>query len=463
MSRVNRRVFLQTSKRTTVGFAAGVTILANASSVRAAPAADKVILAAVGVGGRGTFLATHPQWGFLARGDCEYAYVCDPDSRRAASRVSAFARMQGGREPKVVQDFRQALDDPAVDAVISATPDHWHALSTVWACQAGKDVYVEKPATHSCWEGQQMVRAARKYNRVVQIGTQNRSAPYNFAARKYIEEGKLGTIHLCRIYNQKPPWGMMKKVPDSDPPAGFDWNIWNGPAPEHPYNAGLHRTWHHVWRYSGGDIANDASHQIDLARWLLGVTYPKTVYSTGGRFASNPEELVAETPDTQIALYDFDRLLVSFELTLFGKYMLKTDPVVRESDMFPYWMQNATRIEIFGTDGLMIVGRHGGGWQVFVRPKNRKPVVKDQMYGRFPDREHKENFIQCIRSRKRPNADVLEGHRSALWIHYANISYRLGGEKLHIDPETEHIADNAEAMKLFKRSYRDPWVIPDEV
>jgi len=463
MSRVDRRKFLRTSKRTALGFAAGVTVLGNAASVRGTPAADKVILAAVGVGGRGTQLATHPEWGFLARGDCEYAYVCDPDSRRLAARVPLFAKMQGGREPKAVQDFRRALEDPAVDAIISATPDHWHALSTVWACQAGKDVYVEKPATHNCWEGQQMVRAARKYKRVVQIGTQNRSAPYNFAAKRYIEEGKLGTIHLCRIYNQKPPWGMMKKVPDSDPPPGFNWDIWNGPAPEHRYNAGLHRTWHHVWRYSGGDIANDASHQIDLARWLLGLTYPKTVYSTGGRFASNPEELVAETPDTQIALYDFDRLLVSFELTLFGNYMLKTDSVVRQSDMFPYWMQNATRIEIFGTEGLMIVGRHGGGWQVFTRPKDRKPVVKAQMYGRFPDIEHKENFIQCIRTRQLPNADVLEGHRSALWIHYANISYRLGGVKLAIDPQSEQIADNPEAMKLFRRTYREPYVIPDEV
>jgi len=463
MTTFNRREFLNRSKKTSLGLAAGVTVLADAASVRAAPAADKVILAAVGAGGRGTMLATHPEWGFLCRGDCHYAYICDPDSKRAAPRVKAFAEMQGGKEPELVEDLRKALDDKSVDAIVCATPDHWHALSTVWACQAEKDVYVEKPPNHSCWESQKMVEAARKYKRVVQVGTQNRSAPYNFAARKYIEQGKLGTVHLCRIYNQKPPWGMTKKQPDSDPPEGFNWDIWNGPAPEHPYNKGFHRTWHHLWRYSGGDIANDASHQIDLARWLLGVTYPKTVYSTGGRYATNPEELVAETPDTQIALYDFDRLLVSFELTLFGNYILKTDGVVRGSDMFPYWMQNSTRIEIFGTEGMMVVGRHGGGWQVFVRPKDRKPVVKDQMYGRFPDPEHKENFIQCIRTRQRPNADVLEGHLTALMIHYANISYRLGGRKLQIDPNTEHIVDNPDAMALFKRTYREPWVIPEQV
>ena len=463
MTSINRREFLNRSQKTAIGVAAGLTILQNAKSVRAAPAADKVVLAAVGVGGRGTMLATHPEWGFLGRGDCEYAYICDPDSRKAGSRVAGFAQMQGGKEPTVVSDLRQALDDDSLDAIVSATPDHWHALSTVWACQAEKDVYVEKPAHHSCWEGQKMVEAARKYKRVVQIGTQNRSAPYNIAARKYIEEGKLGTIHLCRIYNQKPPWGMTKKQPNSETPEGLNWDIWNGPAPEHPYNVGLHRTWNHVWRYSGGDIANDASHQIDLARWLLGVECPKSVYSTGGRFATNPDELVAETPDTQMALYDFDGLVVSFELTLYGDYMLKTDAVLRASDMFPYWLQNATRIEIFGTEGMMMVGRHGGGWQVFVRPQNRQPVVKDQMYGRFPDPEHKENFIQCIRTRQNPNADVLEGHRSGLMIHYANISYRLGGQKLVIDTKTEEILDNPEAMGLFRRSYRAPYVIPDKV
>jgi predicted dehydrogenase len=463
MSSYNRREFLDRTQKTTLGVAAGMTILSNSESARGAPAADKVILAAVGVGGRGTHLATHPEWGFLCRGDCHYAYLCDPDSRKAASRVKLFADMQQGKEPAVVQDFRKALDDKTVDAIVSATPDHWHALSTVWACQAGKDVYVEKPAHHSCWEGQKMVEAARKYKRVVQIGTQNRSAPYNMSAKKFLEDGKLGTIHLCRIYNQKPPWGMTKKQPDSEAPSGFSWDIWNGPAPECPYNAGLHRTWHHLWRYSGGDIANDASHQIDLARWLLGVDYPKTVYSSGGRFASDPEQLVAETPDTQIALYDYDGLLVSFELTLFGNYMLKTDGVVRESDMFPLWPQNSTRIEIFGTEGLMVVGRHGGGWQVFVRPKSRQPVVKEQAYGRFPDPPHKENFVQCIRNRQRPNADVQEGHRSALMIHYANISYRLGGQKVAIDPETEHVVDNSDAMQLFRRSYRDPWVVPEQI
>lgn len=154
---------------------------------------------------------------------------------------------------------------------------------------------------------------------------------------------------------------------------------------------------------------------------------------------------------------------MTFELTLYTPYMLKTDPEVRNSDMFPLWPQNATRIELFGTKGLMVVGRHGGGWQVFDRTKSRQPVVKDQMYGRFPDVDHKEDFIQCVRNRKRPSADVLEGHLSALLIHYANISYRLGGQKLQIDPASEEIEGNPEAMGLFKRTYRKPYAIPEEV
>ena len=313
MTTINRREFLDRSKGTGLGMAAGLTILANAKSVRGAPANDKITLGLVGAGGRGPNLAN----GFLDRGDCEFSHIADPNSTVFGSRAKTIAARQGGKKPVCVGDLRKVYDDKSVDAVVVATPDHWHALATVWACQAGKDVYVEKPPTQSCWEGQKMLEAARKYKRVVQCGFQNRSAPYNMAARKYIADGKLGNVHLCRIYNQKPPWGNCPVVADGDPPKGLNWDMWNGPAPAHKYNRSWHRCWHHQWRYSGGDIANDASHQIDLARWLLGVKYPKTVYSTGGRYA---HPAAAQTPDTQVALYDFDKTLVSFELTLFGGY-----------------------------------------------------------------------------------------------------------------------------------------------
>jgi len=453
-TKLSRREFIAASQQTGLGLASGITLLNTVQSVRAAPANERVVLGLIGCGGRGFHLAK----GFAQRPDCVVGAIADVNEAILAQRSTEIAKLQRGRAPATFGDFRKMLDDKSIDAVVIATPDHWHALATVWACQAGKDVYVEKPPTHDCWEGQQMIAAARKYQRVVQCGFQNRSAVYNIAAKEYIQAGKLGDVHFCRIYNQKPPWGNCPVVADSAAPAGLNWEMWNGPAPASAYNASRHACWHHQWRYSGGDIANDASHQIDLARWLLGVKYPRTVFSNGGRYA---QQSAAETPDTQLAQYEFDKLLVAFELTLFAPYLLKTDPGVRDNDLFPYWMQNATRIEIFGTEGMMVVGRHGGGWQVFVRPKNRQPEVKDQMVGRFPDPEHKENFLQCIKTRELPNADIEEAHLSALMIHYANISYRLGGQKLTIDSATERIADNAEAMELFKRSYRAPWAFPE--
>jgi predicted dehydrogenase len=305
-----------------------------------------------------------------------------------------------------------------------------------------------------------MIEAARKYKRVMEVGLQNRSAAYNMAARKYIAEGKLGRIHYCRVLNMK---GMpdAKPVPDSDPPKTLNWDLWNGPAPEAKYNYNLHHHWHHFWRYSGGDIINDGIHQIDLDRYVLGVEYPKSVYSTGGRFDSQG---VCESPDTQSALCNFDGLVMSIELTLYTPYMLKISPIIRQSDtQFPYWPQCATRIEIYGSEGVMFLGRHGGGWQVFERPKLQEGVVKAQNKGKFPDPEHKENFLQCIRSRELPNADIEKGHRSTLLVHYANISLRLGGQKLTIDPKTEEMVGNPQAMALFKRDYRKPYVIEETV
>lgn len=436
--------------------AAGVsaaTILPNAASVFAAPANERVVLALVGCGGRGSALGPN----FINKPGCSVAYACDPDLPKAERAAAAMSEMQPGLSCRPLADFREALEDHDVDGIISATPDHWHALSTVWACQAGKDVYVEKPASHSIWEGRQMVAAARKYNRVVQLGTQNRSAPYNREAKQYIEDGKLGKIHFCRIYNQK-YWGNFPWQPDTSPPEGLKWDIWNGPAPEHAYNPTFHHHWHHFWRFSGGDAVNDSIHQVDLARWLLGVEYPKSVYSVGGRFNS---EGAAETPDTQTATFEFDDMVVNFELTLYTPYILKIDPGVRDNDMFPLWLQCSTRIEIYGSEGVMIVGRHGGGWQVFDRPKSRQPVVAAQAYGRFPDPEHQSDFLDAVRTRRLPNADIEKGHRSTLWVHLANISYRLGGRKLRIDPETEAILDDAEAMEFWRREYRAPYAVPE--
>lgn len=452
---MNRREFVRRGTLTSLGIGAGITILNDSTSVFGSPANEKINLGMIGCGGRGTQLTND----FAVRTDVNILHCCDallPHGERAAKLVKESSL---GQSPKVSQDLRTVLDDPNVDAVICATPDHWHALGCVWACQAGKDVYTEKPASHSAWEGRKMVEAARKYKRIVQLGIQNRSAPYNFAAKKYIEEGGLGEIHFCRVYNMKQLWDF-KLAPSEKVPETVDWDLWLGPASQRPYSPTYAGAWHFLWDFSAGDMINDGIHQLDLARWLIGKELPKSAYCVGGRFAMKGD---GETPDTQTATYEYDDLTLTFELTLYTPYMLKTDPVARNSDMFPYWLQNATRIEIYGTKGMMIVGRHGGGWEVYVRPKDRKPVVQDSMFGRFPDAEHKANFLECIRSRKLPSGDIEIGHKSTLLAHYATISYRMGGKKLLIDRENETILDDPGAMKYFKRDYRHPFEIPNEI
>lgn len=452
MSDISRRKFLESAAL--VGVGSMLQTAAIDGRTAAAPPSERLRLAVVGIHGRGGYHAQK----FASRPDCEIAYVCDVDESLFPQTVRDVEAAQH-HPPKTVGDFRRALDDKSVDAIIVATPDHWHALATIWGCQALKDVYVEKPVSHSPWEGRKMVEAARRYERIVQAGTQNRSAPYAIAAKDYIAGGKLGSVHMVRVINQK-EWPNVAAVPDRDPPAGLNWDMWTGPAPECKYNENFHHAWNHFWRFSGGDIINDGVHQMDLARWVVGKDYPQSVYSTGGRFA---DKGVFESPDTQIAVYQFDDLVLSFELTLYTPYMIKSDQALRDSDMFPYWPQNAERIEIYGSKGLMILGRHGCGWQVFDRPKDRKPVVVAAGNGPFPDDSHFDNFVASVKNRQRPNADIEEGHRSTLMCQLANISYRLGGRKLLVDAKSESLVNDDEANRMLKREYRAPWIVPEQV
>jgi predicted dehydrogenase len=458
---MKRRDFIHKGISSSLGFGVGVTILNGAASAQGTAANNKINIALIGCGGRGTALLHGFDYANNSRiagaqesGDVNVLYCCDVRKERGEKAAEKS-------KAKYVSDMRTVLDDQSVDAVICALPDHWHALGAILAIQAGKDVYTEKPASQSGWEGQKMVEAARKYKRIVQHGTQNRSAPYNIAAKKYIEEGKLGTIHLCRVFNQKREMNSFKIKTGEPVPENLDWNAWLGPAADRPYSSTiLNSNWHELWDFSSGDVLNDGVHQIDLARWLVGKEIPKSAYAIGGRFTDPNSD--AQTPDTLIASYEYDDLTFTVEETLYSGYILKIDGTVRQSDMFPYWMQCATRIELYGTKGLMIVGRHGGGWQVFDRPKDRQPVVKEQAFGRFPDAEHKQNFLDCIRSRELPNADIEKGHISTSLVHYSTISYRLGGVKLDIDEKTG-VPKNPEAAQYWKRDYRVPYIVPDEV
>jgi len=445
----------------TLGIGAGLTILNNPVSVRGAAANEKINMALIGCGGRGAQLLhgfDYPNarmTGFQEFEDVNVIYCCDARKdrgERAAQRANA----------KYTADMRTVLDDKEVDAVICSLPDHWHALAVILACQAGKDVFTEKPASHSAWEGQKMVEATRKYKRIVQHGTQNRSAPYNIEAKKFIEEGKLGNIYLCRVFNQKREMNSFRIATGEAVPEGVNWDAWLGPAAMRPYSSTIiNHNWHELWDFSAGDLLNDGVHQLDLARWLVGKEFPKSAYAVGGRFTDPNSD--AETSDTLIATYEFDNMIMTAEETLYTDYILKIDPTVRMTDMFPYWMQCSTRIELYGTRGLMMVGRHGGGWQVFVRPSNRQPVVSAFGHGRFPDVEHRRNFLDCIKSRELPNGDIETGHRSTLLVHYAVMSYRAGGERLEINQEDGTLLGNPVAAKFWKRDYRSPYVVPEEV
>ncbi|MBN2272451.1 MAG: Gfo/Idh/MocA family oxidoreductase [Sedimentisphaerales bacterium] len=442
MNLVNRREFMKRS----VGVAAAVTVLPR-GGVRAA--SDKVIIGVMGLGGRGTYLAES----FARRPDAEVAYLCDPDTRRFARVREAVEEVQDSK-PKLVQDFRKILDDKSVDVLINATPDHWHGLGTIMACQAEKDVYVEKPLSHNIWEGKKMVEAARKYKRVVQVGMQTRSAAYAKKAKDYIESGKLGEVHIVRVFNMM-QHSRQQPSPDRPEPEGFDYDMWCGPAPKPPYNPS--RQWLNQWEYSCGPIPGDAVHQLDMARFLINdIPYPKSVSHAGAVYSLRDGR---ETPDTQLALFEYEQLTLMMEAALWTPYMKKTPMDVRESDKFPNWPFSSTKVELLGTEGFMYFGRHGGGWQAY---DSSGELVRSE-YGRQGDKEHQDNFIDCVRTRKRPNADVETGHRSVLLCHMANISYRVGNQKLEFDSQSESFSNSDQANKLLKRQYRKPWVVPEEV
>ncbi len=450
--RVSRREFLNRSARVATGAAVGTAMLSSRAPALAN--GKKFVAGMMGCGGRCEFLLADC---LTRRKDLDIAYVCDIDAKKLA-RVAGVVEKLTGKKPKAVSDYRRILDDKDVNAFFSITPDHWHALSTITACQAGKDVYVEKPCSHNVWEGYKMVEAARKYNRVVQVGAQTRSGEYTHEAAAYIREGKLGKVHLVRVVNMK-QWDSIGRKPDGPVPEGVDYDAWLGPAPKRPFNPNrFHYTWHWHWDYSGGDIINDGVHQIDAARYLLGQDYPTAVTSSGGKFTTKDDD--ADVPDTQVAVWDFQDARMVFELSVRAPYMEKLAWELRDRlDYWPNWPFDGMRVEVYGTKGLMYFERHGGGWQVF---EDSKKIVA-QGNGHHPHHRHIDNFLECIESRKRPYGDVEELHRSTVLCQIANISYRLGGRKLVFDGRAGQFVDDAEANNLLKRKGREPYIIPDEV
>ncbi len=415
---------------------------------------EKVVLALIGAGNRGTQIILGMQ---KCLPNVEVKYICDVDKDRGGRAIEELEKQQKIK-PQRVEDMRRVLDDKDIDAVVIATPEHWHALATVWACMAGKDVYVEKNISLNIPEGRRMIEASQKYNRIIQCGTQNRSGSYSFSARDYIKSGKLGEIVLVKNYCMLPgskPWFLK---PDSQVPEGLNWDRWLGPAPKVNYNVSRHKAWYDWWAYSGGlALAGDASHVMDLARMVLGdPAHPKSVYCAGGRVLYNDKR---DIPDNQTITFDYGSFLMTCESSNYGNYLSKSSPEVRYGKVFPDWQLNCDRIEIYGTEGLMYLGRHGAGWQV--KGEDSEIIAQDKGY--FPDEVHQQNFIESIRSRKIPNANIEQGHRSAILVHLANLSYRMGKKQLYFDGSKELVTNSDEANLLDKGYYRRGFEMPGKL
>jgi predicted dehydrogenase len=450
MTRITRRQFGRTSIQ---GAAlAGAATLAVPAMLRAGTPSEKVVLALIGAGGRGRMVMQ----GLAALPNVETRYVCDLEESRAATMVRALEKFQP-KPPTITADMRRVLDDPQVHGVVIATPEQWHALATIWACQAGKDVYVEKCISRRVAEGRKMVEAARKYKRIVQAGTQHRSGPYAFAARQYLRDGKLGEVFYVKVCNLLPGvYGgyPQRKAKPAAPPKGFDWDQWLGPAPERPYDAQVHRNWHGYWDFSGGN-SSDGIHQLDLARMVLGEPpHPKSVSCVGGRWQFDDG---GEMPDVEIVTFQWDKLAMTFENNGFSNTQIKMPAKIHPDDKLPNWLQSSTRIEIYGTQGTMYLGRHFLGWQVLI-PGSK---IAAEHFEEDPQKAHFQNFVDCLRTRNTPNADVEPGHMGATLEHLGNIAYRLGNRQLTFNGKTEQFVGNDEANRYLVPAARKQYRIPD--
>ena len=453
-----RRFFIDSGKKALAGTAVSGVALSPLFPSRILGANERVNLALIGCGGRGEL---HVR-GFIDEG-AVFTFVCDPHAGRMEKMAQLITELQG-KSPKKVRDMRTVIDSRDVDAVVIATPNHWHALPTIWACQAEKDVYLEKPQSNTIWEGRKMIEAARKYKRIVQIGAQNRSAPYVLAAREYIRNGKLGDIHLVKVFNLKSNAGFQQREEPfilgaaETTPEELDWKLWIGGAKFRPFRTSLfaHHGWIAFWDYSAGDM-DDAIHQIDIALMLMEEPSPSAVSCSGGRLHFPDDD--AEVPDTQVCVYDFDGFVMTLELSGYPRYMQKTSATIRRNDEFPYWTQNATRVELYGSNELMIIGRMGGGWIAMTSGGK----VVEKMYGRVPDDVHRQNFLECLKSRQVPNGDIETVNNSTNVVHISNIAYRVGNKKLIYDSRVERFVGCPEADELLSYPYRGEYRIPETI
>jgi predicted dehydrogenase len=484
MKQINRRKFLKASAATAAGLS-----LPFPSITQELSASDEVRVGVVGFRGRG---GSHIS-GLGGIKGVRVTGLCDVDQHVLDEEAQKWEKK--GAKVGAFRDIRKMLDSHSVDAISIATPNHWHALAAIWAVQAGKDVYVEKPVSHNVWEGRKLVEAARKHDKIVQTGTQARSSRAIREAAEWVREGNLGKLLISRglCYKSRPSIG--KVDGPQEPPAHVDYDLWCGPAPKDPVRRKqFHYDWHWFWNYGNGDLGNQGIHQMDIARWFLGEdALSPRVWSVGGRFGYEDD---GETANTQIVYHDYPKAPLIFEVR-----GLPSKPGSKDMDRFPTEKGVNVGVIVHCEDGHLVVPSSYSSVTAF--DKSGKEIKKWS-----GSDNHYENFIEAVRARKHTklNADILEGHLSSALCHTGNISYRLGkkmspaeihdtiksdrdaaesfgrmqehlkinqvdlvsteaqmGLFLKMDPKTERFIDNEEADKMLTREYRKPYVVPEKV
>jgi predicted dehydrogenase len=467
-SKVSRRDFLQTGMKSSASLAALGSMSFITQPDRVWGANDRVRVAVIGVRGQGF---THIK-GYAALPNTEVAAICDVDENVISQRLADMEK-QKLPKPKVYVDYRQLLEDQSLDAVSIATPNHWHSLMGIWGCQAGKDIYVEKPCSHAWWEGRQLVEAARKYDRIAMHGTQGRAAEGYLEGVRKLREGVIGEVYMARglCFKRRDTIGV---APVEPVPAGVHYDLWTGPAPLKPFTRNrFHYNWHWIWDTGNGDLGNQGVHEVDLARWGLGVKLPNKVSAVGGHFMFKDDQ---ETPNTLNCAFEFHlpdgtKRLLEFEVRHWNtntEAEIGTPGFGADAAALPETAGHPSVKQPKAMCGNLFYGSKGymamTGYESY-----RTWLGEEPEPGPSATRGGKrwENFIHCVRTRRKEDllAPIEEGHLSATLVHLANVSYRLG-RTLNFDPEREQVLGDEEANRMLRgddRGFRQPFTIPEQV
>ncbi|MBG86930.1 MAG: dehydrogenase [Verrucomicrobiales bacterium] len=419
----SRRSFLKSV--TAAGVCAPAIISANPNS--------KISVACIGPRRRGNSVMRS----FAAQRDCAITHLCDVRDEVLEVRGREMKEVTG-LDPKRVKDYRELLDDPSIDAFIVATPDHWHAMLTIEGCRAGKDVYVEKPASHNILEGKVAVEMAHKHDRMVQMGTQVRSAPFLKEAREYVKSGAMGRVISGKSWETATTRSVHLK-PDAKAPAGIDYDLWLGPAPHRKYNPSIvDLQWRWMFDYGTGDLGNDGVHRVDYCRYLMGLEdFPQAINASGGKLYHDDDQ---EWPDTLFVNYEYPKAIVQYEMRLWSR---------------PQLFGTETGAAIYGENGWMLVTNRS--WTAY---DSKGKVVRNGQSS-VGQTEHVRNFLDAVINRKRDslNQEILSGHISSAMCHMGNIAWRTG-KRLKFDAKTQTF-DDAEANKLVGREHRKGFELPN--